>query len=232
MLGWLGGGQVVERSSDSGAIVAAAEDKKSIWNRLKSSWWPRGILSAIALVGLMDHLGFVREEWLSVLHAFGARWNQWIEFLTELINFRVDWIHVSVGEGNLLTIFWILGWPALSSLVHAVNEAVPKSVGRLAFRIFATGVGVAILAALFAPGDVANVSYDSVFGSSILMMYFMAICLLAVLAARTHASYYRAIFSVLTFFATLEVFYLVPIVNDATSPFVEWIDPGESAPIS
>lgn len=223
----------MEHSSDGGATIApAAEGKTSIWNRLKSSWWPRGILSAIALVGLMDHLGFVREEWLSVLHAFGARWNQWVGFLTELINFRVDWIHVSVGEGNLLTIFWILGWPALSSLVHAVNEAVPKSIGRLAFRICTTGVAVVILAALVAPGDVASVSYDSAFGAGILTLYFLATCLLAVLAARTHASYYRAIFSVLTFFATLEIFYLVPIVNDATRPFVDWIDPGESAPVS
>ena len=116
---------------------------KTFWDRLKVFWWARGVVSGLALVGLADHLGFVRHEWLRPIHAIGARWNDWMGLVTELINVRLPWhLKISANEASVLVFISVFPLPlALATWTRPYRglrrPAKPQIAVAWATRMFA-----------------------------------------------------------------------------------------------
>lgn len=207
---------------------AAPADNRTFWERIRPFWWMRGIVSAIALVGLADHLGLIRHEWLRIFHGVAARWNEWMAWIGSLINFRVPWIHLGIGDANFLTALSVFYLPFAVPFLGGELRSQRRVVRWMAIISVLIVIGAYIGA--LAPGDQLAPELYVIrepvllwISRALLTLFMIALVMVLYMNART---YLKALVFTLTFFATLEVFYFVPLLQDFIRPIGDAVDPG------
>lgn len=199
----------------------------SYWEKLKPVWWLRGILGAGALVGLADHLGLVRENWLRLFHAIGSRWNEWMGWLTGWISAALPfgW-NISSGEGSTFALFSTLLVPAMIPAARTLLMRPRQNIHVWAVAAF-FGVGFVLTLQMLGPVDMVPESasgYTPWF--AIGFTGLVAVALLWIFQRR----YLKALLIGLTFLLTLEIFYLVPAIQTALDPIIDQIAANKPTP--
>ena len=224
-----GATQSVEQTDAPASTPTGKPERKSMWERLKPLWWVRGIVTAFALVGLCDSLGLVRQDWLRVFHAIGARWNDWMGWLATSISqwLPFDWA-LSNFELTALTVMFATGFP--SAIAWAANDY--RKAGRLTFDMIAPimfgAMIVAFSISLLSNDQVANVPLTP---DPLLLALLAALIMLPMPILWTDArGYLKVLVGAITFLATLELFFLAPFLQAWLEPIVDWIDPAGAKP--
>jgi hypothetical protein len=219
------GPEVSIRSIGPSSSPPDRSERKSLWERLKPVWWLRGILAAGAIVGLADHLGLVRTDWLKIVHAIGARWNVGMTWVTDLVSMALpfDW-SLTVGEGNILTLLSVLIVPAVvpTGRYLMAKERCDRSA-TYAVASFCTVLSFYVLMCLSSLDMVPQKVALWIIGGTAAVSGVIAIVLLA----KFNPRYLKALVIILTFLLTLELFYLAPIAQAWMKPIVDAIDPAQ-----
>jgi hypothetical protein len=196
---------------------------KSLWERLKSFWWFRGAASAFAIVGVVEQLGFGRG-WLRFVHAIGARWNEWMGWVTANLSIALpfDW-NITPGEGNVLTLWSALVIPAMTAQWQAYSRSEYKTT---TWRISVIMNFVTVLC-VFAtvlfwddPGLGAEVTALRI------IVYGLLIIIMIAALWQSSRGYLKALSFTLAFVAALELLHFAPVLADGMKPAIDWIDPG------
>lgn len=179
----------------------------------------RGVVGALATIGLLDSLGWIREDWLRVVHAIATRWNTWIGWIADQINvylpFRAE---ITKFEANYLVAFSTFGLPAL--IGHGVRLWKQGDKGQACKMLIV--VPLVPVSTLF-----MNVTNESPFGVQELGVIFTVGILAFCFIAMWHESrtYLKALVAALTCLLTFELIYLAPSLQTMLKPIVDWIDP-------
>lgn len=265
-----GASEPVEQAVAPAAAPVGEPVRLSLWERLKPVWWIRGVVSAVALVGLLDQLGLIREQWLRVFHAVGTRAREIIGWIADRISEILPWnLELMPQEGVVLAFYLAFLLPIAVGLINGQikgrEPSAPIIIGLICVGIllaFAIPFGpgdrdknfggfVWVFAAGF-PAVVATASRPLAFvgwvcflvllilGAVVLERTFRVdlggapfLALLAFVGIAlwiTNKTFAKGVLITLSFLATLELFYLVPMIQQAMQPFIDWIDPAGAKP--
>jgi len=124
--------ETISTAAPSAPDDAAAPEQKPWWKRVRPFWKLRGVIAAFGFVGVLDHLEIVRSDVLGILHAVGARWNEWMGWLTNWISLQVP-IYLTSLEGTALSVYLLLVAPSVVlATVNAARGDRVQWVGALA----------------------------------------------------------------------------------------------------
>lgn len=104
------------KSQSVEAEASEGPTQKTLWARLKPLWHMRGIIAAFSLVGIADQMGLVRQDWLRLVHALGARWNAMMQVVADFFSWHLP-VSLTVGEANAITALSLLVVPTMVSSV-------------------------------------------------------------------------------------------------------------------
>lgn len=215
-------------------MTAEAEDtkpKQPTIDWLKAMWWARGIVSAFSLVALLDLLGIARTGWLPIVHAVATQWADGLHWLQAKLNLVLPF-KLSYSRLELVGLIWAVALLIPSIAVMAYGERKTFR-GKMAFltAIFFCGFCVWLAWPIDFAGTLANgnQAQRNIF---LMLTGTMVVCTLVsmIVLWMNAQAYVRAILIVLSFIATLELFYAVPFINDALKPFVEQLSVSSAAP--
>jgi hypothetical protein len=218
---------VEQKGPPVATLVSEPAEKKSIWERLKPVWWLRGVLGALALVGFLDQIGWVREGWLPVVHAIATRWGEFIAWLSKTITIALPFGgEITPAEGHYLTVMFAVILPGIIPAMPILVRNPRTGASTMVVPAFVSIAGTTVLATLW-PGETVLVGGSTpVFVPLLLIMSTFALCL----AYLSNKAYFKALVVTITFFATLEVLYLAPFIQDALQPAVDWVSNGPDIP--
>jgi hypothetical protein len=224
-----GATEPVEQAVAPAAAPTGEPERMTWWDRIKPLWWVRGIVGALGLIALLDQLGWVREDWLKLVHVIATRWDQVVSILVGYVTAILPWgMEVTSAEAHFLTVVFALTVPATIPsaliLLRPPRRRWHEVLLAFLFVLLLNNVVFALM-----PGESWLIGgYGDVYSIVLLLTTVTTLLLLY----RVNRPYFRALTTTVLFFATLEVIYLAPAAQAFLAPVVDWIDPGGAAPSS
>ncbi|HVY89252.1 MAG TPA: hypothetical protein VG942_10320 [Hyphomonadaceae bacterium] len=206
-----------------------APAQKTLWERLKPLWWLRGVLGALALVGFLDQLGWVREKWLPVAHAITTRWSEGIAWLSHAVSALLPFhMEITPWEGHYLVVIFALVLPSMIPALGVLLRPPRHKLAEFVVVCFVVVVTNMVVGALL-PGQTTLITdFAPIAIPGLLIISAVAIGS----AVLFNKPYFQALFLTLTFIGTLEVIYLAPILQNLLQPLVDWISAGTTSAAS